>query len=186
MSLQSIGNGLSLQQIMQQLQQQSLGAADPEAAGAGAAGKPHPAGQNLPADQPAPEENAGTGAQLAPAKPTLDAATIKTLLAIQEAQARASDDALLYGTGASALPDAPLMAAVDGEGENQNLLMAAMAAPPTAQPAPDFTTIDPTQLQSMLAAMTGSAASGDAIASMTDRIMDLLEGAAAPVAAMEE
>ena len=186
MSLQSIGNGLSLQQIMQQLQQQSLGAADPEAAGAGAAERPHAAGQNLPADQPAPEENAAPGAQLAPAKPTLDAATIKTLLAIQEAQTRASDDALLYGTGVSALPDAQLMAAVDGEGENPNLLMADMAAPQTAQPAPDLTTVDPTQLQAMLAAMTGSAASGDAIASVTDRIMNLLEGGVAPVGAAEE
>ncbi len=150
MSLQAVGNTLSLQQIMQLLQQQSLGAADPEAAAAGQAGTPDSAGQNLPADPPAAEESAGLGAQLAPAKPTLDAATIKTLLEIQEAQTKASDDVLL---SAGPAPAADL------------------------QPAQtDLSTLDPARLQSVLAAMTGSAASGAAIARVTQYIMGLLGG----------
>lgn len=143
MSLQSIGNSLSLQQIMQLLQQQSLGAADPEAAAAGQAGTPDSARQNLPVDQLQAEESSTQGAQLAPAKPALDPATTKTLLEIQEAESRASNDVLLFADGG-----------------------------PAAQP--DLSNLDPGQLQSVLAAMTGSAASGDAIASVTQYIMGLL------------
>lgn len=134
MSLHSIGNTLSLQQIMQLLHQQSLGAADPEAAASGEARTPDPAGQNLPGETSAPEELAAPGAQLAPAKPTLDTATIKTLLEIQEAETRAAD-------------------------------------------TPDLAGLDAAQLQSILAAMTGSAASGNAIATVTEAIMGLLDGA---------
>lgn len=184
MSLQSIGNSLSLQQIMQLLQQQSLGAADPEAAAAGEARTPVPAGQNVPADQPQPEEHAAPGAQLAPAKPTLDPATIKTLLAIQEAQTRASDDVLLFGNGG---PSGDPLLDASGNG-NQDPLAAAVGQfeSPQAAQAPDLTAVDPAQLQSLLAAMSGSAASGDAIASVTERIMDLLEGGAAPIGEVEE
>ncbi len=186
MSLQSIGNSLSLQQIMQLLQQQSLGAADPEAAAAGEARTPVPAGQNVPADQPQPEEHAAPGAQLAPAKPTLDPATIKTLLAIQEAQTRASDDVLLFGNGAPS--GDPLLDASGSGSGTQDPLAAAVGQfeSPQAAQAPDLTAVDPAQLQSLLAAMSGSAASGDAIASVTERIMDLLEGGAAAIGAVEE
>lgn len=196
MSLQSIGNTLSLQQIMQLLQQQSLGAADPEAAAADQAGTPDPTGQNLPGDQPQTEEQAAPGAQLAPAKPALDPATIRTLLEIQEAQTRASDDVLLSGN-AGPTGD-PLLDALGGGTQGEDPLAQVMdqiKAQTSPQPAQaDLSTLDPAQLQSMLAAMTGSAASGDAIASLTQTIMNLLEGAGgeestdgvAPVSAAEE
>lgn len=167
MNLQSIGNSLSPQQIMQLLQQPSLTAADPEAAAAGRAGMPDPAGQNLPADQPSGEEPAAPGAQLAPAKPALDPATVKTLLEIQEAESRAADDVLLFGANAgNPGPDLrdSLAAAMDQLGT------------PAAAPQ-DLSTRDAAQLQAVLAAMTGSAASGEAIAAVTQRIVGLLDGA---------
>lgn len=171
MSLQSIGNSLSPQQIMQLLQQPSLTAADPEAAAAGQAGTRDPAGQNLPADQPPAEEPAAPGAQLAPAKAALDPATIKTLLEIQEAQSRAADDVLLYGSNAgNPGPEGdPLL---DSLAAAMNELSAPAAAPQ------DLSALDPAQLQAVLAAMTGSAASGDAIAAVTQRIMGLLDSGA--------
>ncbi|MBX7199900.1 MAG: hypothetical protein K1X51_11085 [Rhodospirillaceae bacterium] len=186
MSLQSIGNTLSLQQIMQLLQQQSLGAADPEAAAADQAGTPDPTGQNLPGDQPQAEEQAAPGAQLTPAKPTLDASTIKTLLDIQEAQTKASDDVLLFGNAGNSTGDPLRDALGGGQGQGQDPLAQVMGqikaqqALQAAQPGlstPDLSTMDAAQLQSVLAAMTGSAASGDAIASVTQNIMSLLESA---------
>lgn len=182
MSLQSIGNSLSLQQIMQQLQQQSLSAPDPEAAASGEARAPVPAGQNVPGDPPPAEEHAASGAPLAPAKPALDPSTIKTLLAIQEAQTRASDDVLLFGNGGASSD--PLLDPNGGAGGDPvAAVMNQLQAPPAT---PDLSTVDPTQLQSLLAAMSGSAASGDAIASVTERIMDLLEGGAGPTSSVEE
>lgn len=203
MSLQSVGNSLSLQQIMQLLQQQSLNASDPEAAAAGKAGTPDPAGQNLPSDQPQAEDPAAAGAQVTPAKAPLDPATIKTLLQLQEMQTQASDDVLIFGNGAGAggFGGDPLLGALGGDGQNAGedplaAVIDQLNAPQAQAPAPtpDVSTVDPAELQCILASMTGSAASGDAIASVTQTIMSLLggettdavgDGGPAPVAAAE-
>ena len=198
MSLQSIGNSLSLQQIMQMLQQQSVTTADPEAAAADGAGTSDPAGQNLPADQAQAEDTAGQAPQVTSAKPTLDPSTIKTLLQIQEAQTQANDDVLIFGGNGSSSGD-PLLDALSGNsnsagqgaGQDQDPLtslinqMTQQPAAPTstsAAPMPDLSQLDPAQLQSILATMTGSAASGDAIAGLTQSIMSMLggDGADAP------
>jgi hypothetical protein len=205
MSVQSIGNTLSPQQILQLLQQQSLAAADSEAARTDETGAADPAGQNLPVDPAQGADSAALGAQVAPAKAALDPATIAALLQIQELQNKAAEDTLIFGPGRST--GDPLLDALAGNtpqaGQNTaptSLLDALTALQTPAYQTPSFqttgpqaaqiSTLDAAQLQSMLAAMTGSAASGNAIAGLTQTIMAMLgssdtAGAPAPTSAAE-
>lgn len=217
MSVNSIGNSLSPQQILQLLQQQSMGAADPEAAGADGAGAADPTRQNLPVPPAAAEEPATPGAQVTPAKASLDPATVKALLQLQEQRTQAAEGVFLFGTGGST--GDPLLDALAGNGTSDATSGQDSAPAPlldalnaeqakadgsqtdAAQTAlnQSLSNLDPAQLQAMLATMTGSAASGDAIASLTQNIMAMLSGgdandasggtpddAAAPTRATEE
>jgi hypothetical protein len=188
MSVNSIGNSLSPQQILQMLQQQSMAAADPEAAAADGAGAVDPTGQNT------------SGAQVTPAKASLDPSTIKALLQLQEQQTQAAEDVFLFGTGGST--GDPLLDALAGNGTSngtgnqtgvgQNTMPTSLLDALNAEQSKadgtqtnaaqtdalnaSLANLDPAQLQTMLATMTGSAASGDAIASLTQNIMAMLSG----------
>jgi hypothetical protein len=200
MSVNSIGNSLSPQQILQMLQQQSVATADPEAAGADGAGAADPTGQNLPVAPAAAEESATSGGPVTPAKASLDPSTVKALLQLQEQQTQAAEDVFLFGTGGST--GDPLLDALagngagngpsNGTGVGQNSMPTSLldalnaaqakadgtqtdtAAAQTNALNASLANLDPAQLQTMLATMTGSAASGDAIASLTQNIMAML------------
>ncbi len=201
MSVNSIGNSLSPQQILQLLQQQSMAAADPEAASADGAGAADPTGQNLPVAPASTEESATPGAQVTPAKASLDPATVKALLQLQEQQTQAAEDVFLFGTGGST--GDPLLDALAGNGTDggQNTAPTSLLDTLNAEQTKadgsqsdaaqtdalnqSLSNLDPAQLQAMLAAMTGSAASGDAIASLTQNIMAMLSGDTNDVASEE-
>jgi hypothetical protein len=95
MSVQSVSNALTPQQILQLLQQQQLSNADANESGTAVAETTPATGQNMPTGSDATADPSGGAATAAPK--TLDPKTILALLQIQESQSMSQVNALFFG-----------------------------------------------------------------------------------------
>ena len=113
MSVQSINNTLTPQEIQQFLQSSQLGNADADGASATTADATSADGQNLPPGTNTQDDATSAVAPVTSGQSTLDPKTVLALLKIQEDQQMAQDDPLIFGTAGST--GDPLMDALNAQ-----------------------------------------------------------------------
>ena len=176
MSDLAIGNGLTQSQILQLLQQQSVGNADSNSTGAPAQKDTTSTGQTLPTGTDSPASGTSTtGAS----QPTIDPQTALALLKIQESQMMASADTLIFGDSGGALGGAstgdPLLDGFGGGSTAQSDPLQSVIDRLTGAPgAANLAQLDPSQILSALSAMTGSANDTNAAQATNQSLLDIL------------
>ena len=116
MSVQSINNPLTPQEIQQLLQSSQLGNADADGANATTTDGTATDGQNLPTGTNAQEDAATAAPPVTSGQSTLDPKTVLALLKIQEGQQLAQDDPLIFGSSGST--GDPLLDALNSQGQS--------------------------------------------------------------------
>ena len=101
MSVQSINNTLTPQEIQQLLQSLRLGNADADGTSATTADATSADGQNLPPGTNTPDDATSAVAPVTSGQSTLDPKTVLALLKIQEDQQMAQNDPLIFGSAGS-------------------------------------------------------------------------------------
>ena len=101
MSVQSIGNSLTPQEIQQLLQSSQLGNADADGTSAATADPTSTDGQNLPTGTNTQDDSASAAPPVTSGQSTLDPKMVLALLKIQEGQQQAQEDSLIFGSSGS-------------------------------------------------------------------------------------
>lgn len=184
MTVNTVGNGLTTQEILRLLQQTPVDAAGAHDAGA-APEKTDAAGQNLPVGTADPA--AAAGGAVASGQDTLDPKTVLALLKLQEGQTMAQADSLLFGDGTGGSTDPlsggatassdPLISGSDA-GTGDDPLLSALSAGGQTQ------SMD--AMLALLNAMNASAGAGGSASSTNQALLDLLNGGTAATAATEQ
>ena len=115
MSVQSINNALTPQEIQQLLQQAQLGNADADGTNATTTDANSADGQNLPNGTNAQDAASSTTAPVTSGQSTLDPKTVLALLKIQEDQQMAQADTLIFGSNSSGSTGDPLLDALNAQ-----------------------------------------------------------------------
>ncbi len=119
MSVQSISNALSPQEIQQILQQMQLASADPNGTSTTTADSTAADGQNLPTGTNAQDDETPAAAPVTSGQAPLDPKTVLALLQIQEGQQMEQADTLIFGdTAGSGSTGDPLLDALNAQGSN--------------------------------------------------------------------
>ena len=184
MSDLAIGNGLTQSQILQLLQQQSVGNADSNSTGAPAQKDTTSTGQTLPTGTDSP---AGGTSTTGASQPTIDPQTALALLKIQESQMMASSDSLIFGDsssfGGTSTGD-PLLDALGGGASTQTDPLQSMIDQMTGGgSAANLSQLNPSQILNALSAMNGSANDTSAAQASNQSLLDILNQTASTAGA---